>query len=94
LRSRAVEYRTHVCEYVLFLVLTLLVCADVDLMRFLISRKGPGGAEFLRLLAGYTAVWLLALPVRALVGGVARLREQKNSEQGAGVTGQEAVQSS
>jgi len=94
LRGSGAEYRTHVYEYALFLVLTLIIWANLDLLRFALTRTRPGATGFLWVSVGYTAVWMASWIVREVANAMPRAREEESGEQAAGVTGQEVVQSS
>jgi uncharacterized membrane protein len=80
------------------MILTLLMWANVDLLRFLIERKTPGLGEYFGVCCGYSLVWILAGLVRQPVGELAtrlqapRETSEAHAQGGAAITGQQAVQ--
>ncbi len=94
LRGSGAEYRTHVYEYALFLVLTLIIWAHVDLLRFALMRTRPAATGFLWVAAGYTVLWMASWIVREVATAMPRALEEEGRSEPTGVTGQEVVQNS
>jgi hypothetical protein len=72
LRDKTAEYRTHVLEFVLFFLLTLIVWGDGDLIRYLIEGKRPTAGQFLWVAGGYAVVWTAASVLCEHLGGLFR----------------------
>ncbi len=86
--------RIHLGEYLLFLVLTWIVWAGVDVMRFLLMRTEPGPRGFEWTLGGFTFVWMAAWLVREVTTRVARARDEESRELAVQVPAQEMAQNS
>ena len=70
MRSKLIEIRTHVLEFILFLLATLTLWGDADLCRYLITHQKPTEHQFLWVVAIYAVVWTIAGLLRDLAPGV------------------------